>query len=253
MAEKRQGISKGLRFEVFKRDGFTCQYCGRKSPDVILEVDHINPVKNGGKNNILNLITSCKDCNRGKGAKLLSNNQTLERQRKQLEELNERRQQLKMMLEWKTELDNFENEQADVIDNLISENTGRCLSDVGRENVKKYIKKYGFEEVMEVTKISLKQYFKGTTESAGQVIDYIPKICAVRKRQKDDPWEYKRYYIKGILRNRMTIYNDKRLAIMLKNIVTDKETYETISDFAKYSDNWTVFWESVNELFEGDW
>lgn len=34
---KRKSISKKLRFEVFKRDGFTCQYCGRMAPDVVLE------------------------------------------------------------------------------------------------------------------------------------------------------------------------------------------------------------------------
>ena len=65
---KRQPISKKLRFEVFKRDSFTCQYCGLKAPDVILEVDHIKPVKEGGTNDLLNLITSCYICNRGKGA-----------------------------------------------------------------------------------------------------------------------------------------------------------------------------------------
>jgi len=41
---ERKAISKKLRFEVYKRDKFTCQYCGRKAPDVILEIDHINPV-----------------------------------------------------------------------------------------------------------------------------------------------------------------------------------------------------------------
>ena len=31
---KRRAVSKKLRFEIFKRDSFTCQYCGRKAPDV---------------------------------------------------------------------------------------------------------------------------------------------------------------------------------------------------------------------------
>jgi hypothetical protein len=61
-----------VRFEVFKRDDFTCQYCGRKSPDVVLEVDHIIPLAEGGPTeDLLNLTTSCWDCNRGKGARLL--------------------------------------------------------------------------------------------------------------------------------------------------------------------------------------
>ena len=42
------------------------------APDVILEVDHINAVANGGKNEIMNLVTSCFDCNRGKGKNKLS-------------------------------------------------------------------------------------------------------------------------------------------------------------------------------------
>lgn len=60
-------ISKKLRFEIFKRDNFTCQYCGRQTPDVILEVDHISPKAKGGDDDIQNLITSCFDCNHGKG------------------------------------------------------------------------------------------------------------------------------------------------------------------------------------------
>jgi len=61
-------VSKKLRFEVFKRDRFTCQYCGKRPPGVILEADHIVPKKDGGQDTIANLTTSCFECNRGKGA-----------------------------------------------------------------------------------------------------------------------------------------------------------------------------------------
>ena len=59
-------ITKKMRFEVFKRDGFACAYCGKTPPAVTLEVDHIDPKSNGGKDDINNLITACFDCNRGK-------------------------------------------------------------------------------------------------------------------------------------------------------------------------------------------
>jgi len=58
MAEREQ-ISKKLRFEVFKRDSFTCQYCGRKAPEIVLNCDHVTPVAEGGTTDILNLVTSC--------------------------------------------------------------------------------------------------------------------------------------------------------------------------------------------------
>lgn len=62
---------KSIRFEVFKRDGFICQYCGRTPPAVILEVDHVIPKVEGGPDDINNYVTACFDCNRGKGGKML--------------------------------------------------------------------------------------------------------------------------------------------------------------------------------------
>lgn len=64
----RNGVSPELRFRTFQRDNFTCQYCGGKAPNVLLELDHVKPVSDGGTNDESNLITSCIACNRGKGA-----------------------------------------------------------------------------------------------------------------------------------------------------------------------------------------
>lgn len=61
-----------MRFEVLERDIFTCQYCGRRAPDVQLQVDHIYPVIKGGVTEKHNLITSCSDCNNGKSDSILS-------------------------------------------------------------------------------------------------------------------------------------------------------------------------------------
>jgi len=66
MSVKRVSISKKIRFEVFKRDDFKCQYCGSTPPNITLEIDHIKPVSKGGTNDINNLVTSCFNCNRGK-------------------------------------------------------------------------------------------------------------------------------------------------------------------------------------------
>lgn len=67
----RKSTGKRLRFEIFKRDRFTCQYCGAQPPDVVLVVDHITPVAAGGDNDPTNLITACEPCNQGKADKPL--------------------------------------------------------------------------------------------------------------------------------------------------------------------------------------
>ena len=64
--KKRKAISTRTRFDIFKRDGFKCLYCGRTPPTVILHVDHIQPVCEGGDNSPENLATSCDQCNFGK-------------------------------------------------------------------------------------------------------------------------------------------------------------------------------------------
>jgi hypothetical protein len=111
--KKRIAISKKVRFEVFKRDSFTCQYCGEMSPNVILEVDHIKPCIDGGNNRILNLVTSCFDCNRGKGKTLLSDDSMLSKQQNQLKKLADKREQIELMIKWQEELDNLDNKQVD--------------------------------------------------------------------------------------------------------------------------------------------
>lgn len=67
----RKAITKSLRFEIFKRDRFSCSYCGRTPPEVLLHVDHVIPVVDGGTNDPENLTTSCQDCNLGKGPRSL--------------------------------------------------------------------------------------------------------------------------------------------------------------------------------------
>jgi len=69
---RRATISKVLRFEIYQRDNFTCQYCGLTAKEgAKLELDHKTPYSAGGKDTFENLITSCKDCNLGKSNKII--------------------------------------------------------------------------------------------------------------------------------------------------------------------------------------
>ena len=62
----RQPIPRKLRHEVFKRDGYRCRECGASKDETSLEIDHIVPVARGGTNDIDNLQTLCRECNRMK-------------------------------------------------------------------------------------------------------------------------------------------------------------------------------------------
>jgi hypothetical protein len=155
---KRQSISKGLRFEVFKRDSFRCQYCGRSAPDVILEIDHILPVSQGGKNELLNLVTSCRDCNRGKSNKLLSDTSAIDRQKRQLDDLNAIREQTEMLIRWKQELLSAVEDQINTVEDLVKSITGCGFTDYGRRDIRKLISRFSFSEVYEASEIAFTKY-----------------------------------------------------------------------------------------------
>lgn len=213
---KREPISAKLRFDVFKRDSFTCQYCGKMSPDVVLEVDHIKPVAVGGDNSILNLITSCFECNRGKGKRVLSSNATLKKQQDQLKELSSKREQMAMMMEWQKELSNFEEDCLVKLDELLLSETDGQLGIWGetKEQARKWIKKYGFELVFESAIKSLDTYlvrhdnsqekdleehYQYEDESCDKAFDYISRICYTTLLDKTKPnLKYINYIIKTL-------------------------------------------------------
>lgn len=59
-------VSRRLRYEILRRDGFTCRYCGGSAPDATLTIDHVVPVALGGEDDPSNLVAACRECNAGK-------------------------------------------------------------------------------------------------------------------------------------------------------------------------------------------
>jgi 5-methylcytosine-specific restriction endonuclease McrA len=55
------------RREIFHRDNYTCQYCGRKTTD--LTIDHVLPRHLGGKHIWTNVVAACPHCNHRKGGR----------------------------------------------------------------------------------------------------------------------------------------------------------------------------------------
>jgi len=51
------------RRNIFHRDQFRCQYCGRHLPKAALTIDHVLPQSRGGQDTWENLVLACKTCN----------------------------------------------------------------------------------------------------------------------------------------------------------------------------------------------
>lgn len=231
---KRKAISNKLRFEVFKRDSFKCQYCGESAPDVILNVDHIEPVAKGGGADILNLITSCFECNSGKKHRRLSDNSVLNLQKKQLDDLNERRTQLTMMIEWK----NILTDQSFEIDSIVAffNKTVKCdisLTETGIKSLKTWIKKYSLENILDAIKGA---YDKHSDLEASEIWEQIPRTLDWITASEDDKTKMKLFGgIKGRFKDDSQytqwriIYTNKQLRELFK-IIDSKEYKLEYSD-----------------------
>lgn len=251
----RKTIPKKLRFEVFKRDNFTCQYCGRAAPDVVLHIDHISPVAGGGDSDILNLITSCLDCNLGKGARELSDDSTLQKQRAQLEELNERREQLEMMVAWREGLRSIDEDAIEKLEDLFEIITGRGFSDFGRKKVKGWFRRYPFSDLYDAMESAGQTYWKDAEDEEEQarqanlVFDRTPAIIAAKKRNANKPWMRDLYYIRAIIRNRHYC-NDQKAIELLEEAFEASIDLEDLKDHAKRSRSWTAWHRDLRDWID---
>ena len=178
-AEPRKPLSKKTRFDVFKRDGFKCQYCGMNPPQVTLEVDHIVPVVAGGKNIMSNLLTACFDCNRGKGATgLTCNPQTVsDMASMKLERL----EQLKAYDRLLKREQKFFQGQVDQVEEVFRDyNKGFSFNEKFRKSVALFIEKLGVQEVCEAMRIAS---FKSNRNGAEGVCKYFCAVCWTKIRE----------------------------------------------------------------------
>lgn len=188
-----KAIAKKTRFEVFKRDKFTCQYCGRSAPEVILECDHIEPRSKGGTNNILNIVTSCRDCNSGKSDRRLSDGAVVKQQVDQLKDAQERRQQVEMLVAWQKELCGAEDYTVSCLCELWSALVpGHSVSAQGRSKLLPVVRKYTVSVITEAMRRVCTQYLryengKVNYASTLQAFAAIPKFCSVIQGDIDDP------------------------------------------------------------------
>jgi len=175
-------IPKSLKYEIFKRDSFTCQYCGGQTPQVILKIDYISP--SGDKNDKTNLITSCFNCS-GK---------------KQAVPINEKREQIDA---YEASLIEHEESKVEVLQELNEYWSSLCdneysLNESGLESLSAFLENLVPFEIKESMKIAAK---KIPANDMGNRFKYFCGICHNKIRAKSGDTssktfnEVKRYYL----------------------------------------------------------
>jgi 5-methylcytosine-specific restriction endonuclease McrA len=62
-----RAVRRLTRLEIFKRDHYTCQYCGKETRHLTL--DHVMPRFRHGPHTWENIVSACSQCNRNKAGR----------------------------------------------------------------------------------------------------------------------------------------------------------------------------------------
>lgn len=245
----RKKIRNSVRFEVFKRDSFKCQYCGRSAPEVVLEIEHIEPHSKGGSDDILNLLTSCRECNSGKGDRRLSDTAVVQKQRDQLEELQERREQLEMMLRWRSANADIEGDAIRAFAAAYEAHTpGWSLNETGMQSVRQLIKKFGLQRALDALDEAAASVVKINKGAATK--ESISKLFGAIFISAEPPDIRALYRIRSQVKKRWNYVNDGRCISTLRRLHSLGATVEEIQDrtYDLINTQYTSFSEWCNEM-----
>lgn len=183
-------LSKKTRFEIFKRDGWSCRYCGQKPPGVVLEIDHVVPVVEGGKDDPFNLVTSCFDCNRGKGKRPLNDEAASTLLEPDFATTKERLEQLKAYYQDITEIESMIDEYVDLLDRYWWQELGRTdewhFAEIRRASLRAFLHKTDYWTLRESMAIAFqtKPWWK---PDEGRLFKYFCGI--VNRKIRGTNWE----------------------------------------------------------------
>ena len=235
-------MTKRLRFLIFERDDFTCQYCGRKPPEVILEIDHKIPRDQKGKDEEPNLITSCRDCNRGK------RNYLVVKPSKEVIILEEEREKQRKALErfYKKEKTRI-NREIKLIKNYWDTSTSYSFSEHGEKSIEKFLKTFLVEEIKKAISIATIKLQPKTQPEAEQKFKYMCGILHNWKKEKECPgilqiiryWETRKrgsgYYKENILKEALLKYPIEKIKEMMDSAIAHPTSsyFRTFCQIAK--------------------
>jgi hypothetical protein len=175
---------KRIKYEIFEKDAFKCQFCGTGTPNVTLQLVRIQDAQQNDEwLDLAFLSTSCKICEKKKsGVEEKSPNNYMS-----IDELEERLQQLKMLINWRKGMLNIRKQQ---LANLISYWENKIPDFETNNDQKKYlaayISKYSSDEIRSAMDMAVDKFIKfsddGTLDKNSILTAFskIPEICQTK-------------------------------------------------------------------------
>lgn len=241
--------SKKLRFSIFKRDNFTCQYCGKAPPNAILEVDHVVSRKDGGGDEEINLITACFTCNRGKGKRSVGVDKLRKGGlKKEIEILKEEKDQLVAYYDFLKQRNKYEKQKLNVFQAAWKEASGdsNSLTESGLKSIIRLTENYRAEDIFRAIKIT---WDKKWGDNHNDQFKYMCGVLKNLKLERDSPEEADRlkkaHSVKYKISHACGYFNEK----IYWKWVNDGIDIDEILELSTNNCNWTSVVNTINSKY----
>lgn len=247
---------KRIKFEVFEKDSFKCQSCGRGAPIVTLQLTRIQETQHN--DNWLDtafLSTSCKDCEKKRSD---STDKSTRNGFISIDELEERLQQLKMLINWRKGMLNIRKQQlAHLVNYWEHKIPSFVISNDQKKYILTYITKYSCEEIRSAMDMAADKFFVQSTDgtisnsSILNAFGKVPEICLKKSEIADIHESDGLQNVHERIKNNISGFFDSRRAMQWLNYARSWEVpIEELFQMASSIGSWTEFSLNIDKMVE---
>ena len=248
-------VYKRIKFEVFEKDSFKCQVCGAAAPNVTLTLHRLQ--NNQQAENWLDpafLTTFCESCQRKNGSQESAN--TGNNGHLSLNALEERLDQLKMLINWRKGMIKIRKRQlASLVEFWQELVPSIFLSEVHKKTLLSCISKYSSDDIKEAMRLAVQEFIvvhqdgSIARDSFQMAFANIPEICYRKTKMSKTREAEELYHIHDILEERIDGFFDSARVIQWLNYARSWDVHlEELIQMAARVTNWTQFSCSIDEL-----
>jgi hypothetical protein len=122
------------------------------------------------------------------------------------------------------------------------------LTKSGRDKVRKLVKDYGLDLVLQAMPEALDTYGRRegedqhlTLESIETAFSKLGGVCRTLRDSIDKPWLKDAFYIRGILRSRLSYLDDREVMRLMEECAKRSVDFDSLRRIAKTTRNWSSF------------
>lgn len=156
-------------------------------------------------------------------------------------------EEIEKMKNYAEDLFNTDKQVIDIVCDFWYSGTTATLTETGKANIRKLLKRYKFEEVLRAMKMSMSYIVYNTDdnpefESIEKAYNKITTICNANRSDIKYEGDLKLVYIKGIIKKRLEIddySSDAEIITLLRNTESKEVSREELRDISKTITSWT--------------